>query len=94
LAIQPINSTAPAQAQKDDPKLRRACTEFESLLVGQMLKEMRATVTKSDVFGSSEQEDLFRGMLDQELAGQISKTGAMGIGDLLYAQLTAPNKKR
>ena len=73
---------------KEDAKLKRACKDFESMMVTQLLGQMRRTIPKSDFFGSSDEEEIFRGMLDQEMATEISKGGAMKLGDLLYAQLT------
>jgi flagellar protein FlgJ len=87
-----LNGQTPAQAE--DAKTRRVCQEFESLLVAQMLTKMRESVPKSDLFGSSEKEEIFRGMLDQEMAKQISETSAMKLGDLLYAQLIKERKNR
>ena len=81
-------------AQIEDAKMRKVCREFESLLVAQMLTKMRESVPKSDLFGSSEKEELFRSMLDQEIAKQISETSAIKLGDLLYAQLAKERKDR
>ncbi len=62
--------------------------QFESVLVNQLLTVMRTTVPKSDLLGGHA-TDMFTSMLDQELADKISKTGGMGIGDMLFQQLTA-----
>jgi len=86
-----------AQAQPPDlrdARLRKACREFESLLVAQMLSKMRSAVPKTDLFGSSEKEEFFQDMLDQEIAKQVSQTGTMGIGNLLYIQLSQEKKNR
>jgi len=80
------NSVKPASG-KDDLALKKACRDFESLLVAQMLKEMNKSVPKNDLFGSKEKEEIWQGMLDDEVAKQISKSGAMGLGDTIYVQL-------
>jgi len=93
----PIPKSVAAQAQPPDPgdiKLRKVCREFESLLVAQMLTKMRSTVPKADLFGSSEKEEFFQDLLDQEIAKQVSQAGTMKIGDLLYIQLSKANKNR
>jgi flagellar protein FlgJ len=86
-------STAPRSgvlpSEKQDRALKKACQDFESLLVAQMLHSMRSTVEKSDLFGSRDKEELWQGMMDDEVAKQISRTGAFGIGDLIYRQLSA-----
>ena len=43
-----LKSIKPHTADKDDPKLRAACAEMESLFISHLFKEMRATVEKSD----------------------------------------------
>jgi peptidoglycan hydrolase FlgJ len=80
-----------SEAQKDDAALRKACREFESLLTAQMLQKMRDSVPKSDLFGSREKEEIFQSMLDEEMAKHIAHTGALGLGDAIYAQLKARN---
>lgn len=96
MQIAPINvhGAATVPANREDAKLRKACQGFEALLVQQMLSAMRQTVEKSDVFGSREKEDVFQGMLDQQMADEISRTGTMGIADMLYAQLSKINEQK
>ncbi len=71
----------------DDEKLRATCREFEAVFVAQLLSAMRATVQKSDFFGSTEKEEMFQSMLDQEIAKQATAGAGFGIGDALYKQL-------
>ena len=51
-----------------DPKakarLQRAVKEFESVMVGYMLKSMRASMPKDDMFGDSYGGDMLEGMFD------------------------------
>lgn len=94
MQITPITAdSATTTANKGDVKLRKACQGFEAMLVQQMLSAMRQTVEKSDVFGSREKEDVFQGMLDQQMADEMARTGSMGIADMLYAQLSKINEK-
>lgn len=88
-----VQSLNARPADKEDAKLKKTCQDFESLLVQQMLSAMRQTVQKSDVFGSREKEDTFQGMLDQEMAVQMSRTGSIKIADVLYKQLSSENDK-
>lgn len=70
-----------------DKKLKQACQDFEAVMMGFMLKGMRQTVQKSNLFGSSKEEDMFRDMMDDEMCKAASKRGTMGIAELLYKQL-------
>jgi peptidoglycan hydrolase FlgJ len=83
----PLNNSLSLTPQTDDKALKKACHEFESLLVSQMLHKMRDTVPKSTLFGSREKEEMFQSMLDDEMAKDMSNSGSLKIADLLYQQL-------
>jgi len=83
----PLSAGKQATAAKEDPALKKACREFESLLVSQMLKKMRDTLPKTDLFGSKDKEEIFQSMLDDETAKSLSEKGSLGLADLLYSQL-------
>ena len=67
--------------------LREATQEFESLFIGQMMREMRSTVPESNLLGSGSGQQIFREMLDQEFSRRAAYSGDFGIGELLYRQL-------
>lgn len=68
-------------------KLKQACQDFESIFLNFLLGKMRDTVPKSDLMGSSHGEDVYRGMLDDELAKQMAASGGVGLADTLYRQI-------
>ncbi|MFZ2957402.1 MAG: rod-binding protein [Candidatus Ozemobacteraceae bacterium] len=72
------------EKQKELSKLKGACKDFESVFVYQMMKEMRKTVNKTGMVHGGQAEDVFSDMLDQER----SKGVGLGLGDMLYAQLS------
>ncbi len=80
------------KSQREDNELKKACKGFETILVTQMLTKMRETVPKSDLFGSDDAEQMFQGMLDEEIAKGVSDSGALKISDLLYKQLSKLEK--
>ncbi|GAB4276092.1 MAG: hypothetical protein Kow0029_17760 [Candidatus Rifleibacteriota bacterium] len=88
----PINSalnktsfqSLPAEKKRELEKLRKACGDFESIFMHQMLKEMRKTVKKTGLIHGGQAEEIFSDMLDQERA----KTMTIGIGDMLFMQLS------
>jgi Rod binding domain-containing protein len=71
--------------------LREATRQFESLFISQLMKSMRATVPESQLMGVDGGQQLFREMLDQELANRVAEAGGIGIGEMLYRQL-APSQ--
>lgn len=76
-----------AEARRD-PKavLRQVAQQFEALMMNQMLKSMRETVSDDGVFGSQEGKT-FQGMLDQQWVTQMSESKGLGIADMLVRQL-------
>lgn len=78
-----------SSGEADDAGLRKACQDFESLLTARLLQAMRATVPKSDFFGSEDSEAVFRDMLDAEIAAAAARRGGIGIAEMLYRQLGA-----
>jgi flagellar protein FlgJ len=68
--------------------LREATQEFESLYVTQILQAMRRTVPESGLMAASSGQRLFREMLDEEFAREIAHSGGLGIGEMLYHQLS------
>lgn len=73
----------PEDKKKELEKLKAACSDFESIFMNQMLKEMRKTVNKSKFIHGGQAEEIFSDMLDQEKSKEMS----VGIGDVLYKQL-------
>jgi flagellar protein FlgJ len=77
---------------KDDKELKSACQQFESIMLDMMYKQMKATVTKSDLIESDPGTEIFQSMLDENLMGQASKTGSFGLAESLYKQLSKQTK--
>lgn len=78
------NELAPGQDKKQ--KLRTACQNFEAVFISKLWEQMRATVPKSGMF-NSQQEEMYRSMFDREFTEKMARDGGIGLGDMLYAQL-------
>ncbi|MEY4592368.1 MAG: hypothetical protein RIR18_1263 [Pseudomonadota bacterium] len=74
------------QLQKD-PKagIHKAAQEFESMFLQIVLKNMRATVSQDGLMDSDETR-FYTGMLDDQMAQNLSKTGALGFARMLENQ--------
>lgn len=68
-------------------KLYEQCQEFESIFVQMMLKEMRATVNKSDMLDGGYAEEVFEDMLYEERAKSMTKSAGFGLADQMYLEL-------
>jgi Rod binding domain-containing protein len=96
-----IQSTAASPAQsrqlldeKGKVKLKRAVQEFEALMLSTMLKSMRSGIPKSDMFGDSYGGDMLEGMFDVELARHMSRSSSLGMGEMLYKEITGEELPR
>lgn len=91
--INSVSAASPAPVSgKQQQELKKACQEFEAIFLNNLLKSMRQTVSKSDLFGSSQQEDMFRDMMDSEISKSAAKTNSMGIADMIYRQMSGESR--
>jgi murein DD-endopeptidase MepM/ murein hydrolase activator NlpD len=72
---------------KRDEELKKACREFEAVFTYQLLKSMRKTIEKSDLFHGGQGEEIYESLLDQELSKQLAGSGGTSLANLLYQQL-------
>ncbi|MGD1975026.1 MAG: rod-binding protein [Desulfobacterales bacterium] len=78
----------------DDPKLRAACAEMESLFISHLIKEMRATVEKSGFIDGGQAEEIFTSLLDVEISKKMSASGGIGLSAILLEQLSAKTTRK
>lgn len=78
--------------EKDEKKLKKACSELEAIFVNMMFKQMRNTVQKSDLFNGGYAEEMYEDMLFEKYAEEISKGKGVGLSDVLYQQLSKSMK--
>jgi flagellar protein FlgJ len=75
-----------AAAKNDPSAVRKVAQQFESMFTRMMLKSMREAVGTDPIFGS-DQEKMYQGMYDDQLALQMSKGRGLGLADMLVRQL-------
>lgn len=74
--------------------LRSACQEFEGLLLGMLLREMYATVSRSGLLGANSGREIFEDLWTQELARLAARASPLGVADQLEQALTAESRER
>jgi len=67
-----------------EPKIRDAAQQFESFLLKQMLRELRASALAEPQSGSSQ---AYREMSDDIMAEHLAKSGAFGFGKAMADQM-------
>lgn len=75
-------------ADANDPAtLREVARQFESIFTKMMLTSMRQASLGDPLFGS-DQADMYQGMMDDQLAVQLSQGRGLGLADMLIRQLS------
>ncbi len=75
------------KAQIEDARLKKACSDFEGVLLNFMFQSMKKTVPGKGIFSGSQQKDMYESMFYQEISTQFARDRGIGIGDALYRQL-------
>ncbi len=84
-----LKPTGQSADMNKNGKLRKACAEFESIILEKFLTMARESVPKSGLLDGGFAEDMFRSMHDQEMSRQMSREAGMGFGEMLYRQISA-----
>lgn len=82
-----VESTIETATVEQRKALKKACADMEGMFMNMLLKSMRKTVTKADLFGSAREEEMFQEMMDAEVCSTASRTQSVGIADMLYREL-------
>lgn len=61
--------------------------DFEAVFAGQLAQLLLEQVDVDAAFGGGHGEEMFRGVLGEELGKAISKTGMLGIAPAVLAQM-------
>lgn len=77
-----------AVRNNDDKELKKACQEFEGIMLGILYKQMKATIIKSDLVEKDAGTEIFESMMDEALIEKASETGSLGLAESLYRQLS------
>lgn len=75
-------------ASIEKKKLLEACKDFEAILLNKLLSTMRESIPEGGLFEKSYGEKIYQSMLDEEMTKEWAHGKGMGIGDLLYQQLS------
>ena len=70
-------------------KARRAAEQFESFFVGRMLDQITSEQPTDGPFGGGHAEKVFRGLLNEQYAVNVTRSGGLGIADSVYGEILA-----
>lgn len=81
-----ITRGAPGQTPSRDDALRAAAEEMEAAFLAEMLKSAGFGEAR-DSFGGGAGEEQFASFLRQEQAGQMARTGGIGLAESIFDAL-------
>ena len=84
-SVESVGKTINALSKSDLWKLRRACQDFEAILVASLLRTARRSAQSEPADGVS---GLYLDMADTALADAVARNGGLGIAKLLEQELT------
>jgi len=73
-----------------DADLRAACTEFESIFLSLLFRQMRSTVPSGGILPRGAAEDIFDSLWTQEISRLSARSSPLRIADALVAALSSP----
>lgn len=82
--MNPVDGVSPTRPPED--RLAAACRAFDGIFVRSLLKEMRA----AGAAGSGTAMEITQDLYDNALGEEVSRGGGIGVGDMLYKQLSRP----
>lgn len=71
----------------------QAATQFEALLLQEVMKSMWKTVPKGELVSGSDEENTYRDMLDEAMAKSISEGRGVGIKEIILKDINKLQKK-
>ena len=87
--LKPIGiNPQPAESNTDisQDRLKKACSEFESIFINYMLKSMGESLVEGER-NSNNEKSIIRSMFNENLALGIAKGGGIGLGKILFDSL-------
>lgn len=83
----PIAPVSAASPPADRARAEATAREFESVFIGQMTKLMMESVATPEDFGGGHGEEMFRGVLAEQLGGEIQRKGGLGLAPAVLDQI-------
>ena len=74
-----------------EKEMEKVARDFESVFVNKLFESMRKAIPKSGLLDSSA-IDMYQSMTDQEMAKTMSERKGMGLGEMVYKDLSRLDK--
>ena len=85
----PLSASQVRKPVDRNSELYKACIDFESLFIKQMLDVMRKSVKKEGLLDGGMSEEIFTDMLYSEYASKMAETAQFGLASMIYDQVSS-----
>ncbi len=72
------------QSNGSQLKLKKACSDFESIFINYMLKSARTAFSDDGILENNNEGRIVQSMFDENFAAAMTKGGGMGLGKMLF----------
>jgi len=88
-----LDTTLKGTKGHSEKEIEKASSQFEALLLQQMMSAMWKSVPNEGLLSGSREEAIYRDMLNQGLAESIATGPSVGIKNVVMKELKASEKK-
>ena len=88
LGSTPATASLTPRQSGDLQKLKKLSKEFESLFFKEVITAMRKTVPENTLINGGHAEEIYKSMLDDNMATQMAARGGSGIAEAMYDRLS------
>ena len=81
-----------AEKQASPSDYKKISQDFEAIFIRQVLKELRKTIPDGGLFQKTVRDEIYWDMMDANLAEEMAKQEAFGIGKFMYEEFTRFDK--
>jgi Rod binding domain-containing protein len=89
----PLEELATSSKFTEPEKVAEGCRHFEAILLRQILRDSQKNLLPSKILPESLASDIYRDMITEQMADNISRSGHFGLAHSLNQQVSHPNQK-
>ncbi len=77
---------------KSPYELKKAAQGFEAIFINMLIKSMWKTIPESGLFEKNSATNIYEGIVQSALSGEIARSGGLGMAKMLYQQINKEEK--
>jgi Rod binding domain-containing protein len=85
--VKTVSAIPQPVVRQPDARVAKAARDFEAVFAGQITKLMMESVDVGDDFSGGHAEEMFRGVLAEQMGNEIARGKGLGISSAVQAQM-------